>query len=258
MSISSTRTRLTAGSGATSGGPSMAISGCAGPHVPGRAPVRAEQPPQLAHGGRRADQRGAAAALAQRALGERGDRRRGGLDRDQVRARVAQRHQPAALLEAPELGAEPARVGTEGPDPRLDEHVRHRVGAADLERRGPVAVIQQPGLLRALPNAQHDCQPSRIPRQPTHPEYGSAVGRAGRVDQTGPSRHRAGGEVGVQVVLHARVGRVLQRLPVVAAALHDHHAGARQQPVRVLRARVGGGRRPACPAASGSAAAPPR
>ena len=154
-SSSSRRTRLTAGSGAIGRRAVDRHQRLRGAHVTGRPPVRAEEPPQLADRGGRPDDGRAAPSLAQRPVGERGDGRRGGLHGDQVGSAVAQRHQPAALLEAPHLGAESPGIEPEGPDPRLDEHVRHRVDGADCKGRRPVAVVQQPRLVRALPNAQH-------------------------------------------------------------------------------------------------------
>ena len=58
---------------------------------------------------------------------------RSGLDGHEVGAGVAGRPQPTVDDVAPHLAGEPHRVDADGPHPRLDEHMGHRVAGQEVE-----------------------------------------------------------------------------------------------------------------------------
>src|SRR5690606_13735143 len=88
-----------------------------GADLAGRPPGGFQEPPQLGGGPGRADDGGAAAAGPARTVREGAYGLGGGADRDEVGARVAQGREPAVLVPAPHLAAQPPRVQTGGLDP---------------------------------------------------------------------------------------------------------------------------------------------
>ena len=129
-----------------------------------RPPAGLQQPPQLGHGGLRAHQRGAAAALGPGAVGERRDRLGRGRHRDQVGPGVAQRGQPAAGVVTPHLRAQTGRVEPGRVHPGADEHVGDRLGVTDPEHLVAIAIIeyaQRPGPRRF--HAEHSTSVAELP-----------------------------------------------------------------------------------------------
>src|SRR3954452_4237068 len=147
--MSSMAVARTNGSGATSGGPSITISGWlsrtsrAGPqdgasswqsgsNASAGPQGRGEQLPEREHRLGRPDDRRALPPLPPRALGEHVDRLGGALHRDEVGPGPAHAAQRPALVPAPELPA--GAAGPRGVQARRHEEVRDEVARAQLER----------------------------------------------------------------------------------------------------------------------------
>src|SRR5260370_7599486 len=89
---------------------------------------------------------------------------RAGLNRHQVRARVTQRSELAAVAVTPQLAAQPGRIDACRADARADEDVGDRVPITEREYLLAIVISEQPQRRRTpWPGPQHSSRVTALP-----------------------------------------------------------------------------------------------